>query len=82
MKFYDEDGNRVSPKFLYREVRIDYKDFVEFKESGYNILKIKQIVSRYLNIDWRQITDIIHDFKLTIKVWYNDIPTKEGYFKL
>jgi hypothetical protein len=82
MKFYDKDGDRVSPKFLYREVRIDYKDFVEFKESGYNILKIKQIVSRYLNIDWRQITDIIHDFKLTIKVWYNDIPTKEGYFKL
>lgn len=82
MKFYDKDGDRVSPKLLYREVRIDYKDFVEFKESGYNILKIKQIVSRYLNIDWRQITDIIHDFKLTIKVWYNDIPTKEGYFKL
>lgn len=82
MKFYDKDGDRVSPKILYREVRIDYKDFVEFKESGYNILKIKQIVSRYLNIDWRQITDIIHDFKLTIKVWYNDIPTKEGYFKL
>jgi len=82
MKFYDKDGDRVSPKVLYREVRIDYKDFVEFKESGYNILKIKQIVSRYLNIDWRQITDIIHDFKLTIKVWYNDIPTKEGYFKL
>lgn len=82
MKFYDKDGDRVSPKVLYREVKIDYKDFVEFKESGYNILKIKQIVSRYLNIDWRQITDIIHDFKLTIKVWYNDIPTKEGYFKL
>lgn len=82
MKFYDKDGDRVSPKVLYREVRIDYKDFVEFKESGYNILKIKQIVSRYLNIDWRQITDIIHDFKLTIKVWYNDIPTEEGYFKL
>ena len=82
MKFYDKDGDRVSPKVLYREVRIDYKDFVEFKESRYNILKIKQIVSRYLNIDWRQITDIIHDFKLTIKVWYNDIPTKEGYFKL
>lgn len=82
MKFYDKDGDQVQPKEVYSEVKIDYKSFTEFKDSGYNLLKLKQIVSRYLNIDWRQITDIIHDFKLTIKVWYNDIPTKEGYFKL